>query len=296
MSVVVIFLNEERHLREAVESVFRQTFTDWELILVDDGSTDSSGEIARAFATDHPDRVQYVTHPGGSNLGLSASRNLGLATATGRYVAYLDGDDVWLPEKLERQLELFDGHDGVRLVYGPLRRWFSWTGRPEDQDKDDLYGIWGDRFELEVGRRYRPPELAALMIEHKDVVPAGALFERSLFDEVGGAPDSFTTRFEDVVVMFKMTLRADAFCADDSWYLYRIDERRPRDPAQRASTRLEFVEFAAEYLASNGIEDPTLTRAIRRARRQILHPRRHRGLRKLEAGLRRVRSAVTAPS
>jgi glycosyltransferase involved in cell wall biosynthesis len=97
VSVIVCFLNEERFLAEAVESVLGQSFTDWELILVDDGSTDGSSAIARGLAATSPDRIACIDHADHRNLGLSASRNAGLSHARGRYVAFLDADDAWLP-------------------------------------------------------------------------------------------------------------------------------------------------------------------------------------------------------
>src|SRR3954470_15736661 len=106
VSVVVIFKDEERFLAEAVDSVFRQTFDGWELLLVDDGSTDASGEIAREQLARRPGHVRYLRHPGGANLGTGASRNMGAARARGRFLAFLDADDVWLPAKLAEQVAL----------------------------------------------------------------------------------------------------------------------------------------------------------------------------------------------
>src|SRR5206468_2884667 len=78
VSVVVIFLNAERFLDEAIQSVMGQTYPHWELLLVDDGSTDGSSAIARGYTERQPNRVRYLEHPGHRNAGMSASRNLGL--------------------------------------------------------------------------------------------------------------------------------------------------------------------------------------------------------------------------
>ncbi|MBA2318870.1 MAG: glycosyltransferase family 2 protein [Euzebyales bacterium] len=100
VSVVLIFYNDERFLPEAIESVLGQTYRDFELILADDGSTDGSTALARSYAQADPERVRYVEHPGHANHGISAARNLGIADVRGRFVAFLDSDDVWEPEKL----------------------------------------------------------------------------------------------------------------------------------------------------------------------------------------------------
>src|SRR5678815_5107839 len=97
VSVIVIFLDEEQFIREAIESVFTQTYHHWELILVDDGSMDSSTSIARSYAREHPERVRYIEHRAHQNRGMSTSRNLGISNANGEYIAFLDGDDIWLP-------------------------------------------------------------------------------------------------------------------------------------------------------------------------------------------------------
>ena len=94
VSVIVCFLNEERFLAEAVQSVLGQTFADWELLLVDDGSCDASSVIARQLAATDPGRFDYIEHADHRNLGLSASRNAGIRRARGRYIAFLDADDT----------------------------------------------------------------------------------------------------------------------------------------------------------------------------------------------------------
>jgi glycosyltransferase involved in cell wall biosynthesis len=280
VSAVIIFCNEQEHLTEAVDSVRAQTVNDWELILVDDGSTDASTIMARRWAAEEPERIRYVEHPDHRRRGMSASRNRGVEAATGRYVAYLDADDAWLPHKLERQLQLLAEHPEVRLVYGPLTRWYSWTGRPDDQGHDDLYGLDGHRFRLRPGTVLRPPRLSAVLLEHKDLVPSGALFERDLFLEVGGAEERFTDNYEDAVVFLKMGLRAPAYVADRAWYRYR-QYPRPADRARRQASRPDaerlrgdaaravFLDWAESHLRSQDRLDAELARALRRARRQI---------------------------
>lgn len=275
VSVVVIFLNEEAFLLEAIESVKAQYYTNWELILVDDGSTDASSAIAKRQATAHPGRIRYLTHPGRENRGKSRSRNLGVDAAAGHFISYLDADDLWLPEKLERQVALAAEHPEARIVYGPLRLWSSWTGDPGDQDRDGLYGIHGDGLTLEVNRLYRPPELLALFLEHKDLVPSGALFEKDLFHEVGGAEESFRDHYEDAVAMAKMCLRANVYCADDSWYLYRQHPERTWSSAGHAPLRLRYLDWANDYLTYQQITNPILQRAVRRGRRSVTKPRLH---------------------
>src|SRR5262249_33431769 len=108
VSVLTIFLDAERFLGEAIRSVFAQTFDGRALLLVDDRSRDASGDVGRTWAARDPARVRYLAHPGGANRGMSASRNLARRDARGELLAFLDADDVWRPEKLERHVEIAD--------------------------------------------------------------------------------------------------------------------------------------------------------------------------------------------
>src|SRR5215204_3697695 len=94
VSVIIPIWNAVRFLPDAIESVFAQTYPHWELLLVDDASTDGSGAIAREYAEAQPGKVRYLEHEGHQNRGVGASRNLGVWNATGRYIAFLDHDDI----------------------------------------------------------------------------------------------------------------------------------------------------------------------------------------------------------
>ena len=94
VTTIIIFLDAERYFEEAIASVFAQTYPHWELLLVDDGSTDGSTAIARHYAMQYQTRVRYLEHPGHQNRGMSATRNLGVKHARGRYIAFVDADDV----------------------------------------------------------------------------------------------------------------------------------------------------------------------------------------------------------
>lgn len=108
VSVLMSVHNGERFLREAVESILSQTFTDFEFIIVDDGSTDRSAEIVESY-TDARVRLLHNDR----NLGLSQSLNRGLQEVVGRYVARMDADDISLPERFERQITFMDQHPEV---------------------------------------------------------------------------------------------------------------------------------------------------------------------------------------
>ena len=136
VTVVMIFLNAERFIEEAIESVFAQSYGEWELLLVDDGSTDRSTQVALRYAEQYPNKARYFEHADHENLGMSASRNLGISEARGELIAFLDADDVWLPEKLEEQVDILNSHPEAAMVYGATEYWYSWTGNPTDARRD----------------------------------------------------------------------------------------------------------------------------------------------------------------
>lgn len=115
VSVIMNCYNGERYLREAIDSVFAQTFADWEIIFWDNVSTDGSAEIAHSYKDE---RFRYFRAE--RNVPLGAARKLAMEQACGEWIGFLDTDDFWLPQKLERQLQVLDGSDHV-LCYAGIR-------------------------------------------------------------------------------------------------------------------------------------------------------------------------------
>ncbi len=111
VSVIVPAYNVSKYIAKTIESIRSQTFRDFETIVVNDGSTDT--DVLEAVLESFGDEIQYVVQP---NSGAAAARNAGLALARGLYIAFLDGDDVWLPEYLEKQLRLID-RENLQMVY-----------------------------------------------------------------------------------------------------------------------------------------------------------------------------------
>src|SRR4051794_4078951 len=192
VSIIIIFLNAEPFLQEAIASVCSQTFTQWELLLVDDGSTDGSSETAQRFADSHPDQVRYLTHLNGENRGMSASRNLGVHHAQGRYVAFLDADDVWSSKTLRQQVAILEGVPRAAMVYGALYWWYGWNGNIHDRQRDFV-----EELGITPNTLVEPPTLVPLFLENKAAVPSGLLIRREAICRVGGFDESFRGLFED---------------------------------------------------------------------------------------------------
>lgn len=112
VSIVMAAKNYARFLPEAVESVFAQTFADWELLVIDDGSSDDTPQACRPYLADR--RVRYFRS---DTLGQPKAKNLGIALSRGAFIAFLDADDAWEPTKLEKQVRVFDTKPAVGVVF-----------------------------------------------------------------------------------------------------------------------------------------------------------------------------------
>jgi len=135
--------NHERFIAEAIESVLAQDFsaTEMEILVVDDGSTDRTPEIIRSYG----ERVRCIRKENG---GQASALNVGFAEARGEIIAMLDGDDVWLPHKVRRVVEVFDQHPEAGMVLHPYQYWFPEEGRcDDDQSFVPLCGYLPDQME-----------------------------------------------------------------------------------------------------------------------------------------------------
>jgi glycosyltransferase involved in cell wall biosynthesis len=261
VSVVLIFLNEERYLEEAVQSVRDQTFPDWELILVDDGSTDRSTRTARDLAA-NDNRIRYIEHPGHENRGMSASRNLGVAHTTAPYIAFLDADDVWTPDNLAEQVDLLEKMPDVAMVVGAMEYWHSWD---PNSAKPDRLMLTGGTAEL----RLDPPEAVLTLHALRPRGGAGviALVRRSAFDAVGGFELRFRGLFEDQAFRVKIYLRYPIYITSRGGYRYRQHDASCCAQTSRKDylrLRDNFLDWLEEDVER--VTDPRVRAALRRAR------------------------------
>ncbi|MDK3256758.1 glycosyltransferase family 2 protein [Blastococcus capsensis] len=272
VSVVVVFKDEERFLPEAVDSVFGQRFDGWELLLVDDGSSDASAEIAREQVGRRPGAVRYLQHPDGANLGISASRKLGMDAAHGSFVAFLDGDDVWLPDKLGDQAALMRAHPEVGLVYGPVQLWHSWSAASAVHDHFVDLGVPPETL-------VPAPRLLPQLIENRYQSPttSGSMLRRDVVDRVGGVDVRFRGMYEDQVLFTKLLAVSATYVSGRCWTRYR---QRPDSLSARFEDavpyhvgRLVYLRWAEDHLAATGTTDPEVWRSLRRELSAARHPR-----------------------
>ena len=161
ISVIIPVYNYELYLAEAIESVMAQTYRPIEVIVIDDGSTDNSAEVAKRFSP--PVKYFYKNH-----CGAGAARNHGVDLAQGSFLAFLDADDIWMQDKLTLQIAVFQSNPGVDFVFGHVQQFIS----PEldDNHKNKIY----------CPAEKMPGFVASTMlIKRESIVSAGA-FETNL--------------------------------------------------------------------------------------------------------------------
>lgn len=118
VSVFIAAYNHARFLPACLDSVLAQTYRDFEVVVVDDGSSDGSHDVLMDYQCRFSDRIRYLWHADHGNRGISASCNLAISNSKGRYLAWIGSDDMWYPDTLERQVARLDADPGLGLVYG----------------------------------------------------------------------------------------------------------------------------------------------------------------------------------
>lgn len=280
VSVIMIFLDAEKFIQEAIESVLSQSYTHWELVFVDDGSTDRSTEIARGYVQQHPGKIRYFEHEGHQNMGMSASRNLGISKSRGEYIAFLDADDVYLPQKIERQVTLLTDQPTVAMVYGNTQYWHSWSGQSNDLLRDRMRTLG-----VQVDRVYQPPELIVRFLENIARTPGtcSVLIRRKTIENIGGFEDHFSGMFEDQVFFYKLCLHAPVYVESGCWARYRQHEdshchvsriKGAWDPGHRLSpTRVAFINWLEAYLVEQNVTDSQIWQSLRKEIWSYRHPK-----------------------
>ena len=178
VSVIIPVYNGERYLKETIESVLNQTDQNFELIIVDDASTDGSYKIIKAFHQKHPDKIKIIKHS--KNKGCpAASRNTGIKIAKGRYIALMDQDDMWLPKKLEEQLKVIEKSSKIGLV--------ATNARVYDHHKKQYLGHnWKNIKNLSLLNKTE-----RLLKENFILTGSMALIRKEFFDQYGLLDENF---------------------------------------------------------------------------------------------------------
>jgi len=249
VSTIVAVYNGAATIDRAIRSIFAQTFSDHEIIVVNDGSTDETPAVLARYG----DRIRVITQP---NRGLSAARNAGVRGSAAEYVAFLDDDDEWLPEKLARCVPVLDADPDCGLVYTLALKvdpqglaMASPDARPDGSES---------------------PTMKELLARPWNVVPSQLVVRRDVFERCGGFHERFITSCEDLYFLLSAREYGHFRCVPEP--LVR-KETRPLYPKalEREPECDLFVELVRERYGSSA---DGLVDGFRRSRVKVL---RHLG-------------------
>jgi glycosyltransferase involved in cell wall biosynthesis len=230
VSIIIPVFNRLKYLRASIDSVFKQSFLDWELLIADDGSDPETQDYLRTLDDRLRVRVLWLGHTGNP----AAVRNTALREATGEYVAFLDSDDVWMPEKLQTQIESMRSHT--------MREW-SYTGFTlVDDSGTPLTGARAKRCPAIDGRI-----LDQLVREEALVVTPSVVVRRELIERVGGYDDHLLV-CEDYELWVRLASCSEVDFIDEPLVLVR----RHREHSFDDITCLENLRHAVEIVQHSG--------------------------------------------
>jgi glycosyltransferase involved in cell wall biosynthesis len=270
VSVVMTLYNCEQYIGEAIESALAQTYTDREIIVIDDGSTDGSAFVVKKFGN----AARYVYQPNG---GVAKATNKGVALSSGSYIAFLENDDVWLPQKLERQVAILEERPEVDAVTCDLR-YFSEQSQPLD----------------EIISGYCPEDsYSRLFLGGFNFMLSALMLRRSVFNATGGFDEGFKAAgLQDVewyarlmqiarvhwiaepLTLFRrhgVRVASDVTMYNTQYMLDRLRERFGDDPKKRRyllDRQVSFLSDLGKYKIERGLVQEgrqDIKRAIRLA-------------------------------
>lgn len=239
---------------QTLASVLTQTVADLEVLVVDDGSSDGTLHEAARWQRHDSARVRVLGHPGGSNRGVAASRNLALDHARGEFIAFVDADDAWLPHKLERQLQTFvAAPEQVGVVFTD-----AWNVRIHPSDDWSVGDKWlnprsaglSSRFHGEPGSSAEQLLFAPDKEFHNWVMSPTPLVRARYFNEglrfIG--PPRLNTQFEDYLMWLMLAFRCEFLALQEPLAYYRIHESQFVSRYCREARCLHYLEATRELL------------------------------------------------
>jgi glycosyltransferase involved in cell wall biosynthesis len=236
VSVVIPAYNAGRFVADAVRSVLAQTYTNVEVVVIDDGSTDDTRQVMEQFAGDP--RVRYHHQP---NAGVSSARNSGIQMARGEFIGLCDADDLWMPNKLELQLPCFSGRPELGVVYcKPLH---------VDINDQPLESYQTDRYSGKISDK---------LLLGNFVTGSTSLIRKECFDAVGFYDTSLKT-CEDYDLWLRISTKYEFFYLDQATYRYRQWDGQVSVSRNEPQFYEDAIRVKRAFLAANpGLARPSL--------------------------------------
>jgi glycosyltransferase involved in cell wall biosynthesis len=264
VSVIIPFLDpRDDFLRDAVASVEAQCYRPLELIFVNDGSAQSTVELAKRLADSVDLPARFIEHSGGANRGCSATRNLGASTARGEYLAFLDADDVWVSTKLGEQVDILRSDAKLAMVFGLTRYWYSWQ-----QGDGSLPADFVVNRGVKRPVTMKPPAFVPLILRGRVIVPgpSNMMVRRDAYAHCGGFEETFRGMYEDQAFLVKLGLDHCIAGVPRHWDAYRqhpdqMTARAGQLDAERQA-RITFLTWVRQYCADKGMRAPEVWEAV----------------------------------
>lgn len=279
VSVILPTYNRAKYIVDAIESVLNQTYPDIELIIVDDGSTDDTRQVVAPFLADR--RVRYVEQ---KNAGAASARNRGIRMSAGRFVAFIDSDDIWEKNKLEIQLSVLKQQPEVALVCSDFSAKDD-EGRVERSHIKTYFSVFDDYnlsyqavfgHELTEGLQGLPEggvvywgKIYETMLFGNLILTSTCLCCRDVFSQIGVFNTQYET-LEDYDLFLRITDRFDAAFVDQPLVCYRYSKNQLSGEVFFGKLCKNLIEIFEKNVAS--IHDPTF---LKRNKKRI---KRHRGM------------------
>ncbi len=269
VSIIIPFFNREKFLTESVESVLSQSFTNWELILIDDGSTVESTKIAQNFVEKYPDKIFLYAHEDGKNLGASASRNLGIKHSNGDFITFLDSDDCFFSNTLEIGISAFTQNPEAEAVCGTLQYWFSWSAENFANERDFVVNLG-----VPTEKLYQPPTLLIHNLRAGGRKPGiGCVILRGEFAKKHQLfENDFRYIGEDQILWAKICLNGNIFIVQNCFAKYRQHNNSSIKigikSGKETSDWEKYLTWLENYLQQNKIENSDLWNALRLCRKE----------------------------
>lgn len=236
VTVLMAVYNGEKYLQEAVDSILRQTHTDFEFLIVDDASIDDTPRLLAGCQEKDP-RIKVLRNE--KNLGLGASLNLGLKVARGRYIARMDADDISLEHRLEKQVRCFAEHAGLGAVA-------SWA-RQIDERGENL-GQWASPLD--------PEEIYYLLNFRNCLTHSTVMFRKNIVSRLGGYNENIC-RAQDYELWYRLSKVTKIFQVQEVLVLWRKTSENisSRAREEQDQTVMELVKKNLESLANSSLKD-----------------------------------------
>jgi glycosyltransferase involved in cell wall biosynthesis len=214
-SIVVATYNHERFINDCIQSVTGQTFPDWEMIILDDGSTDNTGAICREWVAADP-RISYICQSNKGILRLYETNNHGLEISKGKYISILEGDDFWENDKLQKQFDALESHPEVVLCWGRVKAFSSETGKTHSV-------VPGFGRKVPVSWTNNPAGIILNDLCFDNFIPAVTIsIRKSALIEIGGFQHFEGYPTTDYPTILQLACRGQFYFCDDILAAYRI--------------------------------------------------------------------------